>query len=322
MGMREGWAQSLDKLATEVANESGPLVIERTFDAPVDRVWQAIADKEAMKQWYFNLDDFRPEVGFEFGFDVEHEGKQYLHRCKVTEVTRKKKLAYTWRYDGYEGISLVTFELFPEGNRTRLRLTHDGLESFPKLPDFARASFTAGWTSLIGTSLKDYVENEGAKMTKDTEESTAADREIVLSRVFDAPRERVWRAWTDPEQVVKWWGPRGFTTTIHEMDVRVGGVWRHTMHGPDGSDYPNKSVFVEVVEPERIVYSHGGAKMGGTAAQFNSTWTFEAQGDKTKLTMRLVFPTAEDCDRVVREYGAVEGGKQTLERLAEHLAKM
>ncbi|MBI3664125.1 MAG: SRPBCC domain-containing protein [Acidobacteria bacterium] len=149
-----------------------------------------------------------------------------------------------------------------------------------------------------------------------------ADREIVITRVFDAPRKLVWEAWTDPKHVVHWWGPRGFTTTIQEMDVRPGGVWRHIMRGPDGTDYPNKSVFTEVVKPERIVYSHGGGKKGGPGAHFEATWTFDAQGDKTKVTIRMVFPSAADRDKVVKEYGAIEGGKQTLERLAEHLAKM
>ena len=82
--------------------------------------------------------------------------------------------------------------------------------------------------------------------------ANAADREIVITRVFDAPRELVWEAWTNPEHVVQWWGPRGFTTTIHEMDVRPGGVWHQTMHGPDGADYPNKSIFVEVVKPKGL----------------------------------------------------------------------
>lgn len=149
-----------------------------------------------------------------------------------------------------------------------------------------------------------------------------AGREIVVARVFDVPRELVFKAWTDPKHVVHWWGPRGFTMTIHEMDVRPGGVWRHTMHGPDGTDYPNKSVFVEVAVPERIVYSHSGGKKGGPAAQFQATWSFETQGGKTKLTMRLLFPSAAERDRVVKEFGAIEGGKQTLDRLAEHLATM
>jgi uncharacterized protein YndB with AHSA1/START domain len=148
------------------------------------------------------------------------------------------------------------------------------------------------------------------------------NKEIVISRVFDAPRELVWEVWTNPNHVVNWWGPNGFTTTIHEMDVRPGGKWHHTMHGPDGTDYPNKSVFKEVVKPERLVFSHGGGKEGGKGAHFEASWTFETvAGGKTKVTARMVFPTAADRDHVVKEYKAIEGGQQTLGRLAEYLAK-
>lgn len=149
------------------------------------------------------------------------------------------------------------------------------------------------------------------------------DREIVISRIINAPRELVWQAMTDPEHIVHWWGPRGFSTTIEEMDVRPGGIWKHVMHGPDGIDYPNKSVFKEVTKPERIIFSHGGAKKGGPAAIFEATWSFDAlDDDKTRVTIRMVFPSPVDRDKVVKEYGAIEGGKQTLERLAEHLPKM
>ena len=111
-----------------------------------------------MRVWYFDLKEFRPEVGFEFEFTVEHEGMKYCHLCKVTAVIPQKKIAYTWRYKGHEGDSLVTFELFAEGARTRVKLTHEGLDTFPKLPAFARKNFEAGWTELIGSSLKDFVE--------------------------------------------------------------------------------------------------------------------------------------------------------------------
>src|SRR5437879_5373423 len=130
------------------------VVIERTFNAPVGRVWKALTDVEEMRQWYFNLKQFKAEVGFEFEFVVEHEGMTYHHLCKVTEVIPQKKLAYTWRYQGHEGDSLVTFELFADGDKTRLRLTHEGLETFPKLPAFARKRFMEGWTQIIGSSLK------------------------------------------------------------------------------------------------------------------------------------------------------------------------
>ncbi len=149
---------------------------------------------------------------------------------------------------------------------------------------------------------------------------SAADREIVFTRVFDAPRRMVWEAWTDPKQLVLWWGPKGFTTTIEQMDVRAGGVWKLVMHGPDGTDYPNKSLFTEVVRLERLRYKLSGGKRGGPAAQFEMTATFEDDGDKTRITMRMAFASAEARDENVREYGSIEGGKQTLERLAEHLS--
>lgn len=158
-------------------------------------------------------------------------------------------------------------------------------------------------------------------MAKQNTASTA-DREIVVSRVFDAPRELVWEAWTDPRHVVHWWGPNGFTTTVEKMEVRPGGVWQHVMHGPDGTDYPNKSVFTEVVKPERICFSHGGSKKGDPATQFEATWTFEAIGKQTRLTIHMVFPSPADRDRVVRDYGALDGASQTLERLAAYLPEI
>ncbi len=142
----------------------------------------------------------------------------------------------------------------------------------------------------------------------------AGEREIVATRVFDAPRELVFNLWTDPEHIAQWWGPKGFTNTIYEMDVRPGGVWRFVMHGPDGVDYENKIVYIEVVKPERLVYSH----VSGT--QFHVTVTFADQGDKTKLTVRMLFESAAQRDRVIKEFGAIEGLNQTLERLEERLA--
>jgi uncharacterized protein YndB with AHSA1/START domain len=160
-------------------------------------------------------------------------------------------------------------------------------------------------------------------VAKNNPAENSADREIVITREFEAPRERVWEAMTNPKHVVNWWGPRGFSTTIEEMDFRVGGVWQHIMRGPDGVKYPNKSVFQEIVKPERIVYSHGGQRENGPGVSFESTWTFEAlTAAKTRVTIRMVFPSAANRDFVVKEFGAIEGGKQTLERLGEYLPKM
>jgi uncharacterized protein YndB with AHSA1/START domain len=140
---------------------AGTVVVERTFSAPPERIWKALTDVEEMRRWYFDLKEFKPEVGFEFEFIVEHEGMTYHHLCKITEVIPQKKLAYTWRYKGHEGDSLVTFELFADGDKTRLKLTHEGLETFPKTPSFARKNFMEGWTQIIGSSLKEFVESDG-----------------------------------------------------------------------------------------------------------------------------------------------------------------
>jgi len=139
-----------------------PVIVERTFSAPIARVWKALTDVEEMRRWYFDLKEFKPEVGFEFEFTVEHEGVKYCHLCKITEVIPQKKLAYTWRYKGHEGDSLVAFELFADGEKTRLKLTHEGLETFPKTPSFARKRFIQGWTQIIGSSLKEFVESDDA----------------------------------------------------------------------------------------------------------------------------------------------------------------
>lgn len=139
-----------------------PIVLERTFQAPIAVVWKAITDRDQMKEWYFDLKEFKPEVGFEFQFFGGTEEKQYLHLCQVTEVDAERKITYSWRYDGYEGISFVTFELFKEGNgqMTRLKLTHRGLESFPANPDFAKKNFEEGWTHIINKSLQQFLEGK------------------------------------------------------------------------------------------------------------------------------------------------------------------
>jgi uncharacterized protein YndB with AHSA1/START domain len=137
-----------------------PLIIERIFNAPLHKVWSAITDKDEMKHWYFDLSGFRAEPGFEFSFVGcdETENNMYNHLCRVTEVIPMRKLAYTWQYEGYAGCSTVIFELFDEGGKTRLKLTHEGLETFPQdHASFARKSFSEGWNAIIGKSLADYL---------------------------------------------------------------------------------------------------------------------------------------------------------------------
>ena len=161
----EGLKQNLERLQVYVgsyaaAKKNDPIVIERTYKAPIGIVWEAISNRDRMAEWYFDLAVFRPEVGFEFSFTGGKEGREFLHLCKVTKVIPGKLLAYSWRYDGYSGSSEVTFELFEEGNNTRVKLTHTGTETFPVIPhkDLAKENFVAGWRHILGTSLKEYLE--------------------------------------------------------------------------------------------------------------------------------------------------------------------
>lgn len=144
--------------------------------------------------------------------------------------------------------------------------------------------------------------------------TSAADREIITTRVIDAPRELVFKAWTDPNHLMHWWGPKGFTNTFHEFDLKPGGAWRFVMHGPDGDNYENESVFVEVVTPERIVFQHV------SAPRFRVTATFADQAGKTKLTWRMLFDSVSECERVKRF--AVGANEENLDRLEAQLAKM
>ena len=194
----------------------------------------------------------------------------------------------------------MAFELFAEGNKTRVRLTHEGLETFPKLPAFAKANFAAGWTEIVGTSLKNFVEGKRAG-------------EMILTRVVDAPRELMWKLWTEPEHIGKWWGPKGFTLPGCEMDFRPGGTYRFVMRGPDGQDNPFHGVYREIVRNERIVFTAILDNLPGH--ELVTTVTFADEGGKTKLTVRQATPPGE------AGRGQNQGWSETLERLADLVAE-
>ena len=140
-----------------------------------------------------------------------------------------------------------------------------------------------------------------------------SNRELVLSRLLNAPINLVWEVFTKPEHIKHWWGPTGFTNTIHKMEVKPNGKWDFIMHGPDGTDYENKVVFAEVIKPERIVFDHV------VAPNHRTTITFAEQGDKTFLTFKMVFETAEVKEKVVSQFKAAEGLTQNIDRLETYL---
>lgn len=147
-------------------------------------------------------------------------------------------------------------------------------------------------------------------------------RTIVGTRILNAPRELVWKAWTDPKHLSEWWGPNGFSTTTKSFEMKPGGIWRFVMHGPDGRDYENRILFDEIVRPERIAYRHDDGSENAESMQFRQTVTFEDIGGKTRLTWKSVFQTAEERARVIRDHGAGEGLVQTMTRLEEYVARL
>ncbi len=130
------------------------------YDARIDVVWKALTDKDEMKKWYFDLEEFIPEVGFEFQFEgTGHTGEKYMHLCKIIEVVEGKRLSYSWKYDRFEGDSLVAFDLTEEGGKTKLVLTHSGVSTFPQdNPDFDASSFGEGWQMLMQKYLREYLQ--------------------------------------------------------------------------------------------------------------------------------------------------------------------
>jgi uncharacterized protein YndB with AHSA1/START domain len=211
------------------------VVVERTYDAPMEKVWEAITDKDQLKQWYFQLDDFKAEPGFEFQFSVENNGKTYLHKCKVVETNPITKLAYTWSYEGYPGQSLVTFELFSEKNgKTRLKLTHSDLDTFPKdYPEFSTQNFNDGWNSLIGQSLRKFVETDT----------------FIKSIRINAAIKDIWSIVLNPDNQ---WGLAFGGGATAETDWKEGSriIWRDLRNdiGANG--------IVEVHQPEKYLQLH------------------------------------------------------------------
>lgn len=321
MGVVGGWNSSFDCLEEHLATLTpAPVVVQvsRRFPVAAALVYDAWLDPAQLGQWMFGPGvrdeeivhlQVDPRVGGTFSFAVRRQGTEFDHVGRYRELIRPERLVFTWGIRGQStDESVVTIEIRNVNDGCELTLTH---AMDPKWAEYAGRT-EAGWTKMLGKL---------ADLFADGQANSTADREIVVCRVFDAPRELVFDAWTDVKHISNWWGPRGFTTTTHASDPRPGGLWRFTMHGPDGVDYPNLITWVEFQRPERLTYRHTGE--GETAdTKFDATVTFVDRGGQTEVTLRLLFATADERNHVADKYGAVEGGRETLQRLAEHLASL
>ena len=291
------------------------LVISREFRAPRTLVWKAWTDPAHIVQWWgpHRFTTPRAEIDARPGGAVRFEmrgpdGRVYPSTGTVNEAVEPERLVVTTTLL-QAGVAIAEIRqtvLFEDrGESTRVTL-HAKVLRATDAATAALAGMREGWGQTLDR-LASYAT------------TTASDREMVVTRRFHAPIEMVWDAWTSAARLEAWWGPQGFTTTTSAFDLTPGGQWACTMHGPDGTDYPNLITFREIVHGRRLAYSQSGGRVGGPPMRFETTVVFERDEVGTRVTFRALFASAAERRQVIEEYGAYEGAHQTLDRLADHL---
>lgn len=302
-------------VANDRSTSTPDLVISRTFHAPRALVWKAWTDPVHIVKWWGpnRYTTPRAEIDLRPGGPMRIDMRAPSGNVSpivgtVDEVVAPERLVTTTRLeeDGiviFEVQHTVTFE--DRGNETRITLRAHVVRATDAAAA-ALAGMDEGWTQSLDR-LASYAA------------TTSSDRELVITRWFRAPIDLVWEAWTSPTHLEKWWGPVGFTTTTSAFDFTPGGQWVHTMHGPDGTDYPNRVTFREIVPGRRLSYSHAGGSDDEPTLAFEVSAVFERDEAGTRVTWRMTLASAADRQRVIDQFGAYEGAQQSLDRLADLL---
>lgn len=308
---------------TEIETTDTSLILRRTFDAPREDVFDAFTDPEAMAQWYggttmdVEIHALEAEPGGAFSitmrddetYDVEGEFLAVEH----------ERIVHTW----YVGQVTVELTEVPEG--TEVELTHDGL------PDRATTDMHAeGWVDAVdslatalATDVPSSVVNDSTATPSEASDFDPSEYDVTITRTFDAPREMVWDAWTDSEQVAEWWGPEDFTVPHCELDVRPGGSFHVDMEAPDGTVYPDAGEILEVEEPKRLVLVSRAFvdEDGEPQLETKSTVTFEADRERTHLTLEAEVLTATP-EVAVHLEGMEAGWTGSFEKLDDYLTEV
>ncbi|HTW58154.1 MAG TPA: SRPBCC family protein [Terriglobales bacterium] len=302
------------------------LVITRVFDAPRELVWKAWTDPKHLAQWWGPKGFTNPRCEWNahpngtIRIDMRApDGVVYPMSGVFQEIVEPERLVFVSSALDENGNSmfdvLATATFTERRGKTSLTLQLRVLTTTARAPQHLKG-MEAGWAQSLDRLADRLAEAVAASEIA----MVSGDREIVGTHLFDAPRDLVWKMWTDRYHVAQWWGPKGFRTTIHEMDARPGGEWRFIMHGPDGRDYHNRVIFREVQKPERLVYEHSPDK-DSEPVRFVTTVTLIEEGEQTRVRVHMLFPTAAERDHNVKTYGAVEGLRQHFGRLADYLQK-
>lgn len=286
------------------------LRIVRYLPAKPETVFRLWTDRDHLAKWWGPKDFTMPwgEMDVREGGSYRicirsKDGKEHVMRGVYLRVQPPTGLVFSFMWEnGHDRQMQVTVTFDEVGDRTRMTFDHAPFETVED-----RDNHRQGWSECFSRLERWITENEAPQDT----------RELVIVREIDAPRELVYDSWTT-RSYANWWGPRGFRTTVHEMDVRVGGVWRSTMHGPDGTDYPNHAVYTVLEAPSRVGYRLGSRENDPHA--FDADVRFEDLGGRTRVTMKLTLVSAEVRRMLIRTVGALEGGHDTLDRLSEFLS--
>ncbi len=306
------------------------LVTTHTFDAPRELVWRAWTDPKLIPRWWgpryltttVETMDVRPGGRWRF-VQRDAKGNEYGFHGEYREVVAPKRLVGTFEYEGMPGHVLVETAIFEEiGGKTKLT-QHSLFENVEDL----EAMLASGMEEGAAETMERFTELV-TEIRKRGTSAKAADRELVIVRIFDAPRPLVWKAWTEPKRLMQWWGPKEFTTPVAKIDLRVGGAFLYCMRGPDGKDIWATGVYREIVPRKRIVVTDSFADEKGNVVpatyygmsaehplEMQVTVTFEDQDGKTKLTLHHVgIPSGTDRE------GANQGWNESFDKLAEALA--
>lgn len=301
------------------------LTITRLFRAPRELVFRVWTDPVHLANWWGPAHFTNPRCeadarpGGKIHVDMRApDGTVYPMGGEFLEVVPPSKLVFlASALDGegkpiFENLNTVLFEEF-EANQTLIKLHVQVVEELGDAEQYLKG-MEQGWSMSLD-KLEAYVV-AGADQRAAGEAAKAHEtvgREIRASRIFRAPRALVWRMWTEPEHITNWWGPNGFTTTIEHMDVRPAGEWRFIMHGPDGTDYPNHKVYEVVAPIDRLVMNHVCQPYHRMEADFADT-----EGG-TEVKVRLLFPSAAECQAVIARVGADEKLVENLVKLEKYL---
>lgn len=303
------------------------LIITRVFGAPRELVFRAWVERDRLARWWgpggFTNPvceiDVRPGGAIRIDMRAP-DGTVFGMGGAFVEVVAPERIVFTSTAMPDENgepqlVNLNTVEFAEVDGKTELTLTVVVQKRTPAI-ERNLDGMPIGWTQSF-----DRLSGEVGRPAEIGNTCTlrTTDREVIASRVFDAPRDLVWAAWTNPDRVARWWGPNGFTTTVQELDLRRGGLFRLVMTGPDGREYPNKVRFSEVAPDKRLVCAHCNDD-DSERANLVTEVTFVDLDGKTEVTSTMIFGSTEELERLNREYGAVRGVVQHLANLASYLA--